>query len=110
MVTPVNSVKVAVVQAAPVFMDKEGTLRKALDLVETCGKQDARIIVFPEAFIPAYPRGLSFGAVVGSRSPEGRKDFRRFSRTVSTSLQNYRRSRPGCEKTWSLSGNGRGGA
>ncbi|HOI82188.1 MAG TPA: carbon-nitrogen hydrolase family protein [Synergistales bacterium] len=78
MVTPVNSVKVAVVQAAPVFMDKEGTLRKALDLVETCGKQDARIIVFPEAFIPAYPRGLSFGAVVGSRSPEGRKDFRRY--------------------------------
>jgi nitrilase len=30
------------------------------------------LVLFPEAFIPAYPRGLSFGAVVGNRSPEGR--------------------------------------
>lgn len=78
MGTPVNSVRVAVVQAAPVIMDREGTLRKALDQAETCGKQNAKIMIFPEAFIPAYPRGLSFGTVVGSRSNEGRKDFRRY--------------------------------
>ncbi len=34
--------------------------------------QGAKLILFPEAFIPAYPRGLSFGTVVGSRSPQGR--------------------------------------
>ena len=73
-----GTVRVAVVQAAPVIMDRERTLEKALDLIETCGRENARIIVFPEAFIPAYPRGLSFGAVVGSRSSGGRKDFRRY--------------------------------
>ncbi|MFA5621147.1 MAG: carbon-nitrogen hydrolase family protein [Thermovirgaceae bacterium] len=73
-----KTVRVAVVQAAPVIMDRRGTLEKALDLMEACGKENAKIVVFPEAFIPAYPRGLTFGAVVGSRSPEGRKDFRRY--------------------------------
>ena len=34
--------------------------------------------LFPEAFIPAYPRGLSFGMVVGSRSPEGRLTWQRY--------------------------------
>jgi nitrilase len=36
------------------------------------------LILFPEAFIPAYPRGLSFGTVVGSRSSEGRRIFQRY--------------------------------
>ena len=35
-------------------------------------------MVFPEAFIPAYPRGLGFGTVVGSRSPEGRCTWQRY--------------------------------
>jgi nitrilase len=34
--------------------------------------------VFPEAFVPAYPRGLSFGAVVGSRSPDGRRTWQAY--------------------------------
>jgi nitrilase len=34
--------------------------------------------VFPEAFIPAYPRGLSFGMVVGSRTDEGRQMWQRY--------------------------------
>lgn len=38
----------------------------------------AKIVVFPESFIPAYPRGLSFGFVVGSRTMEGRKDWQRY--------------------------------
>ena len=36
------------------------------------------LFLFPEAFIPAYPRGLSFGMVVGSRSPEGRLTWQRY--------------------------------
>jgi nitrilase len=35
-------------------------------------------VLFPEAFVSAYPRGLDFGAVVGARSDEGRKDFQRY--------------------------------
>lgn len=78
MDTSKNAVKTAVVQAGPVIMDRKRTLEKALDLIDVCGRENARIIVFPEAFIPAYPRGLSFGTVVGSRSERGRKDFGRY--------------------------------
>ena len=35
-------------------------------------------MLFPEAFVSGYPRGLDFGAVVGSRSYKGREDFRRY--------------------------------
>ncbi len=65
-------VKVAVVQAAPVLFDREATVEKACRLAAEAAAQGARLILFPEAFIPAYPRGLSFGTVVGSRSPQGR--------------------------------------
>lgn len=71
----IHSFKVAVVQAGSVVMDKEKGVQKTIQLIEVAGEKNAKIIVFPEAFIPAYPRGMSFGAVVGSRSDEGRKDF-----------------------------------
>jgi nitrilase len=69
---------VAVVQAASVAFDRERTIAKALDLIHDAAKQGARLVLFPEAFVPGYPRGLDFGAVVGSRSREGREDFRRY--------------------------------
>jgi nitrilase len=59
-------------------MDKDKSTEKAVKLTLDAGNNGANIVVFPEAFIPAYPRGLSFGAVVGSRSIEGRKDFYRY--------------------------------
>ncbi|MGD2024144.1 MAG: carbon-nitrogen hydrolase family protein [Desulfobacterales bacterium] len=65
--------KVAVVQAAPVLFDREATVEKTCALIEQAAEAAAQLILFPEAFIPAYPRGLSFGTVVGSRSPEGRE-------------------------------------
>lgn len=70
-----NQFKVAVVQAGSEVMDKEKGIKKTIRLIEEASQEDAKIIVFPEAFIPAYPRGMSFGAVVGSRSDEGREDF-----------------------------------
>jgi nitrilase len=36
------------------------------------------VILFPEAFVPAYPRGLAFGTVVGSRSPQGRQTWQAY--------------------------------
>ncbi|MDC0763978.1 carbon-nitrogen hydrolase family protein [Brevibacillus sp. AG] len=73
-----HNVRVAVVQAASVIMDCDGSTEKAVSLTLEAGEKGAKIVVFPEAFIPAYPRGLTFGTKVGSRSPEGRKDWFRY--------------------------------
>jgi nitrilase len=70
--------RVAVVQAAPVPFDRTRTLAKALALIAEAADQGAELIVFPEAFFTCYPKGLDFGARVGMRSPEGRREFRRY--------------------------------
>jgi len=74
----VKSVKVAVVQDAPVLFDRSQTLKKIEVLATEASKENPDLILFPEAFIPAYPRGLSFGTVVGSRSEEGRELWLRY--------------------------------
>jgi nitrilase len=71
-------VKVAVVQAAPLLFDREATVAKACRLIDEAAHEGAQLVLFPEAFIPAYPRGLSFGTVVGSRSPQGRLTWQRY--------------------------------
>jgi nitrilase len=71
-------VNAAVVQAAPVLFNRGATVEKALRLIDESARLGARLILFPEAFIPAYPRGLSFGTVVGSRSPGGRETWLRY--------------------------------
>ena len=69
---------VAVVQAAPVAFDRERTLEKVEALAAEAAGKGARLVLFPEAFVPAYPRGMDFGAVVGARTEEGREEFRRY--------------------------------
>jgi len=73
-----SSVKVAVVQAAPVLFEREVTVEKTCRLIQETAEAGAQLVLFPEAFIPAYPRGLSFGMVVGSRKPEGRELWQRY--------------------------------
>jgi nitrilase len=67
-----------VVQAASVVFDRERTLAKLEDLAADAAGAGARLAVFPEAFVGGYPRGLTFGTVVGERSAEGRDHFRRY--------------------------------
>lgn len=70
--------RAAVVQAAPVAFEREQTLAKVRALTADAAGQGAQLIVFPEAFLSAYPRGSSFGAVIGARSDEGRNEFYRY--------------------------------
>ncbi len=71
-------IPVAVVQAAPVLFDREATVKKTCDLIDEAASKGARVILFPEAFIPVYPRGLTFGTAVGSRKEEGRYTWQRY--------------------------------
>ncbi len=68
----------AVVQSAPVVFDASATLDKIRELTADAAKTGAALVVFPEAFLSAYPKGLDFGARVGMRSAEGRDTFRRY--------------------------------
>ena len=71
-------VRAAVVQAAPVVFDRDATLAKVRTLTAEAAAKGAQIVVFPEAFVSGYPKGLDFGARVGSRTAEGRRMFRRY--------------------------------
>lgn len=71
-------VNAAVVQAAPVLFDTARTLSRLRDLIRDAASNGSDIVVFPEAFVGGYPKGLDFGARVGSRSPEGRDEFLRY--------------------------------
>ena len=55
MSQPAEPYRVAVVQAAPVFLDRDATVDKACDLIAQAGSQGARLALFPECFIPTYP-------------------------------------------------------
>src|SRR5215472_5611102 len=69
---------VAVIQASPVVFDRDRTLQKVSVLTGEAARKGAQLVLFPEAFVSGYPRGLDFGAVVGSRTEQGREDFRRY--------------------------------
>lgn len=67
--------KVAVVQAAPVLFNLTESLKKVALLTEEASSAGAQLVLFPESFLPCYPRGMGFGTVVGSRAKEGRDQW-----------------------------------
>jgi nitrilase len=50
-----STFRIAAVQSAPVFMDREATVGKTCRLIAEAARGGARLVVFPEAFIPTYP-------------------------------------------------------
>lgn len=73
-----STLKAAVVQAAAVAFNVDATLNKVEQLTAKAAENQAKLVVFPEAFVSAYPKGLDFGCRIGQRKPEGREDFRRY--------------------------------
>jgi nitrilase len=47
--------KAAAVHAAPAFLDKQATTKKAISLIREAARAGADIVAFPETFIPAFP-------------------------------------------------------
>ena len=54
--------RLAVVQAAPVFMNAAATVEKAVALIEEAAREGAKLIGFPEVFIPGYPWWIWLGS------------------------------------------------
>jgi nitrilase len=74
--TNAATVNVAVVQAGSVLFDPGACVDKAVRLIGQAGAAGAKVVVFPEAFITGYPKGLNYGLVIGARDAAGREEFR----------------------------------
>ncbi|MEU8148985.1 nitrilase-related carbon-nitrogen hydrolase [Nonomuraea sp. NPDC048901] len=73
-----DSVRAAVVQASPVHNNHRASMAKIRNLLSDTSQSGAKLAVFPEAFLGGYPRGATFGTSIGSRTPEGREEFRHY--------------------------------
>ena len=73
-----ESVTVACVQAEPVLFDREATIDKLAGLVAEAAALGARLVVFPEAFVPAYPSSRWVRFLAGGT--EARETFARLAR------------------------------
>nr|WP_319516882.1 carbon-nitrogen hydrolase family protein [uncultured Cohaesibacter sp.] len=70
--------RVAVVQSGSSIFDTPKTLERMEALCIEATDNGAELMVFPEAYIGGYPKGLDFGARVGTRTDEGRQDYLRY--------------------------------
>ncbi len=68
-------VRVGVVQATPAIFDLEKSISKAIYWIEKSAAAGCELILFPESFLPGYPRGLRFDAVVGKRTEASRNSW-----------------------------------
>ncbi len=61
-------IRVGVVQAASVFLDREGCIKKAIGYIEEAGRKQVSLLAFPEGFIPAHPIWYHFMPATAPKS------------------------------------------
>ncbi len=76
--------KVGVGQIGSVLYDTPATLDRIEAFCQDAAREDVEFLVLPEALVGGYPKGITFGATVGSRTPEGREEFRRYFESAIT--------------------------
>jgi nitrilase len=70
-----SRVNVACVQAEPVILDRDATIKKLAALAAEAAGNGAQLLVFPEAFIPAYPSSVWARALAGWADDEAKAAF-----------------------------------
>lgn len=50
-----KTIRVAAIQAEPVWLDIDGTVDKTITLIEQAAASKAKLVAFPETWIPGYP-------------------------------------------------------
>ncbi len=73
-----QTVRAAVAQVSSTAFDTPATLDKMAGWVARAAAEGAELVVFPEAFVGGYPKGMDFGARVGMRDMAGREWYRRY--------------------------------
>jgi nitrilase len=68
-------ITVACVQAEPAVLDRAATLEKLAGLTAEAAGQGARLVVFPETFVPAYPSSVWAKAFAGWADPRAKAAF-----------------------------------
>ena len=70
--------RVAGVQAAPIWLDRKGTIGKVVDLMAEASNGGAQLVAFPETFIPGYPSWTDFGDASRFDEPVQKEAFARY--------------------------------
>jgi nitrilase len=69
------AVTVACVQAEPVILDRDATIEKLAAIAGEASGNGAKLLVFPEAFIPAYPSSVWARALAGWAEPGAKEAY-----------------------------------
>lgn len=70
--------RVAAVQAAPAFLDREATVAKVVDLIGEAGNGGAEVIAFPETFVAGYPAWADFTNAAAFDHPDQKRAFAQY--------------------------------
>ena len=70
---------VACVQVEPVILDREGTLDKLERVAAEAAGQGAKLVVFPETFVPIYPSSRWAKAFAGWQNDAAKETFARIA-------------------------------